>query len=270
MNDLTRKIGRRARAYASLGAEGLLAACGVRRPQIILILGHMRSGSTLLLHLLQTHPEVAALGERNSIYADGADLAQLVIATRRAQARPLRGVRYVADQVNHNKFTPVPNLLGRRRVRALFLLRAPAPALASLLELSRRFYRDSWTPLRAVDYYCERLAELERLGAPLSPQGGQAAFLSYEALTTRPQPLLADLSAFLGLAPPLRAEYVVQSYTGKRGDPGDRIRSGRILPAVQVEPSIEPSLLARATAAHERCCATLAALDLSKMVAGRI
>jgi hypothetical protein len=263
MNNVSRAVWRHARAYASWGAEGLIAACGVRRPRIVLILGHMRSGSTLLLHLLQTHPEVAALGERNRSYGDGADLAQLVIATRRAQARPLRRLCYVADQINHNQFTPVPGLLARPRVRVLFLLRAPAAALASLLELSRRFYRGSWTPARAVDYYCERLAGLERLAAPLSRRG-QAAFLSYEALTNRPQAVLADLSAFLGLAPQLHAEYPEQPYTGKRGDPGERIRTGRILPAAHVEADIDPALLACATAAHERCCAALAELELGR------
>ncbi|HUA89621.1 MAG TPA: sulfotransferase, partial [Steroidobacteraceae bacterium] len=50
-----------------LAERGLLLS-GVPRPQALLVLGHMRSGSTLLLHLLMTHPQIAAVGERNAVY----------------------------------------------------------------------------------------------------------------------------------------------------------------------------------------------------------
>jgi hypothetical protein len=56
----------------------------------LLLLGHMRSGSTLVLHLLLTNPQIAALGERNVRYALAADLARLALSARMAQGRPLR------------------------------------------------------------------------------------------------------------------------------------------------------------------------------------
>jgi hypothetical protein len=257
LSNIARRSMSRARNGASWAAEHVLATAGVNRPRIALILGHMRSGSTLLLHLLQSHPEVAALGERNRTYVHGSDFSRLVIDTRLAQQRPLRPLAYVADQINHNRFTPVAQLLTQRRVRVLFLLRRPSPTIASLLELSRRYYSDSWTPTRAVDYYCERLAGLERLAASLRRR--QAAFLTYETLTTQPEPLLQRLSAFLRLTPSLGTDYPQQRYTRASGDPGTRIRAGRVLPAEDLEADIEPALLARAAAAHEACHAALAA-----------
>src|SRR3984957_4837740 len=179
-----RKLRRHALGNACSLAEGGLATLGVARPQALLLLGHMRCGSTLLLHLLMTNPQVSAQGERNAVYASGADFARLALSTRLAHPSPLRRLRYVADQVNHNHATPGEQVLGRRRVRAVFLLRGSDAALASLLELSRVFYEGAWSPERALEYYIGRGARLQQLAGGFRP--GQAAFLTSHTLTPPP------------------------------------------------------------------------------------
>src|SRR5580658_860179 len=132
-----RRLGKRLIERATLAAETSLDAVGVSSPCALLLLGHMRSGSTLLLHLLMTNPEVSAMGERGAVYASRADLARLALATRWAHRSPFRHLGYVADQVNHNQLTPNLSLLKDPRVRVLFLLRRPELTLACILELYR-------------------------------------------------------------------------------------------------------------------------------------
>src|SRR6478735_5024629 len=142
-------------------AEAARSCVGVPRPEVVLVLGHMRSGSTLLLHILLSHPTIAGLGERNATYASSADLSRLVVATALARRQPFAPFRYVVDQINHSRFTPEFTVLNHPRVRLLFLVREPAGTIASLLELTRKHY-EPWPLERAVDYYVERLTTLAR------------------------------------------------------------------------------------------------------------
>lgn len=246
-------IKRRAIRRAFASADGCLELCGVRRPLVVLIMGHMRSGSTLLLHLLVTNPEVAALGERNNAYAARADLARLAITCRVALRAPLRPLRYVVDQVNHNKFTPNIQLLSDPRVRLIFLLRRPEASIASIVELARVFYGGNTSVAQAADYYVERLGALRKIAASLS-HARSAIFVRYETLTESPDATLATLSQFLALPGGFSSHYTPQIFTGRRGDPGPRIRSGRVLCA-PLPPigRLAAAELERATRAYVEC-----------------
>jgi hypothetical protein len=257
-----RRLGKRAIESAVMAAEASLRAVGVPSPSALLLLGHMRSGSTLLLHLLMTNPEVSALGERGAVYTSRADLARLAIAARLARRAPFRCLRYVADQVNHNQLTPNSRLLQDPRVRILFLLRRPQCTIASILELYRLHYRQSWSPCQAVDYYIERLGALTELGESLASPI-RAALISYEALMDLPQETLEALRLFLGLKEGFTQTYTTYSFTGKHGDPGPNIAAGRIIHKVPTAPvHLDASELQRATRAYDRCRNALARFAL--------
>ena len=234
----------RAVVQACAASEGCLRTIGVSRPKVLLLLGHMRSGSTLLLHLLLTNPEIASLGERNAVYASRKDFSHLAIAARLARRTPFGHMGYVADQVNHTRFTPVPALLADSRLRLVFLLRRPEASLGSLLELSRNYYRASWSVDRAVDYYATRLDELAALARSI-PSANRAAFVRYEELTESPETTLENLRRFLGLSQPSRRD----------------MRSSRLLSdaAIRVLPSPPARLCARnhrasiSSATRSRC-----------------
>jgi hypothetical protein len=245
-----------------VAAEACLQAVGVSSPSVLLILGHMRSGSTLLLHLLMTNPEVAALGERGAVYASSADLARAALAVRLARRSPFRRLRYVADQVNHNHLTPNSRLLQDPRVRVLFLLRRPEPSLASILELYRAHYQQSWSVSQAVDYYVERVAVLMELAQSL-PSPACAALIRYETLTDLPQETLEALRLFLGLQQGFMQTYATYSFTGKHGDPGPNIFAGRII-RQKPTPHIHLSRpdLERITKAYTQCSGVLARFGL--------
>jgi hypothetical protein len=257
-----RRLGQRAIESAAMAAEAGLQALGVPSPSALLLLGHMRSGSTLLLHLLMTNPEVSAFGERGAVYTSRADLARLAVAARIARRSPFRRLRYVADQVNHNQLTPNSRLLQDPRIRILFLLRRPELTIASILELYRAHYRQAWSPSQAVDYYIARLGALTELGEGLaSPRC--AALIPYETLTDLPQETLEALRLFLGLRQGFTQTYTTYSFTGKHGDPGPNIAAGRILhkaPTTQVH--LDVSELERAARAYDQCRSALARFSL--------
>jgi hypothetical protein len=223
-----RKLARAALGGTATLAEAGLEAVGIPRPAPLLVLGHMRSGSTLLLHLLMTNPEISAVGERGKVYACRADLARLHIAARLAQGLPVRHLRYVADQVNHDHLTPVGRLLREAETRVLFLLREPEATIASIVELYRRYHPLPWSVPRAVDYYVQRLETLARLGA--APLGRmRAALIRYEDLAARPLETLEALRQFLQLAGGFSRTYRIHRFTRTYGDPGPNIATGRIL-----------------------------------------
>lgn len=223
-----RKFARAAFGGAATLAEIGLEAVGIPSPAALLVLGHMRSGSTLLLHLLMTNPEISAVGERGKVYASRADLARLHIAARLAYGLPGRHLRYVADQVNHDHLTPDASLLQRAEIRVLFLLRKPEATIASIVDLYRRYHPLPWSVPRAVDYYAQRLETLARLGA--APPGRASAMLiRYEDLTAWPDETLETLRRFLQLAHGFSRTYRTHRFTRTHGDPGPNIATGRIL-----------------------------------------
>jgi hypothetical protein len=257
-----RWLGKRAIESAVIAAEAGLQAVGVPSPSALLLLGHMRSGSTLLLHLLMTNSEVSALGERGAVYASRADLARLAIASRVERRSPFRHLRYVADQVNHNYLTPNSSLLRDPRVRILFLLRRPELTIASILELYRSHYRQAWSPSQAVDYYVERLGALAELGESLA-NPICAALIPYEALTDLPQDTLEALRVFLGLRQGFTQTYSTHSFTGKYGDPGPNIAAGKIIHRARTAPErLSVSESERASRAYDQCRSALARFAL--------
>lgn len=252
------RLGNFARPLLGCGAtfaELCLASSGIPKPTVLLLLGHMRSGSTLMLHLLMTNSEVAAIGERNATYASRRDLARLAMTARLKHRAPLRRLRYVVDQVNHNKFTPNAQLLQQSRVRFLFLLRRPRPTIASILQLQRRYYPQVWSTARAIEYYVERLQFLTRLAGELR-DATRAAHIEYETLTAQPDQTLRALQAFLGLPQEFSKTYGIHAFTQTLGDPGPRIISGRILPdawSADVDLDASESELERAVQAYGEC-----------------
>ncbi len=162
-------------------ARRALRSFGVAPLPAVFIMGHMRSGSTLLLHILMTHPEIIGCGERNTPYRSSIDLDKLEIASRVARRAPFRPVRYAIDQINHDKFTPNADLLGDERLRCIFLIRKPKATIESIVNLSRTYY-EPWTVQRAVDYYSQRLQTLAEYATRLG-SGNEVLGLTYNDLT---------------------------------------------------------------------------------------
>ena len=235
-------------------ARRVLRAVRPQPSRAVFILGHMRCGSTLLLHILLTHPGIAACGERNAPYRSADDLDRLEIFARLSGRALFRPISFAADQINHDHVTPIQELLRSDRVRCIFLLREPEDTLRSILHLTRTFY-EPWSYQRAVDYYCRRL---ESLAGYAGDAGIRKEALTYNDLVMETPRVLRRLESFLNLDRPLREDYTIQPFTGQRGDPGSNIRLGRIVRNRVVEAVELPEKELRcARAAYENCIRAL-------------
>jgi hypothetical protein len=74
--------------------------------EYVFVLGHMRPGSSLLHHILVSHPDLLGCGERNVAYDSADDLHRLQLAARRHRRAYWRRYRYLVDQINHDRFVP--------------------------------------------------------------------------------------------------------------------------------------------------------------------
>ena len=192
----------------------------------MLILAHMRSGSTLLHHLLLSHPDTIGCGERNATYRGPGDLRRLAVDAYYRRRQLLRRRAFAVDQINHTRFLADPALLNLPDTRAIFLIRQPGPSLSSMVEVLGHHY--GTTLEQAVFHYRTRLSDLERLaGGMTSP--AHAFFLTYEALVDRTDEALAGLSRFLPLSPGLTSRYDTFRFTGSAGDPSPTIHTGQIV-----------------------------------------
>lgn len=191
----------------------------------LFVLGHMRSGSSLLHHLLISHPDLLGCGERNMPYHTAADLHHLTIAARYHRRAFFQPYRYIVDQINHNHFVPDTNLLNHPHIWKIFLIREPAAALSSMVRVLGKHY--GTTLDEALTHYLGRLERLSQYAQAIA-NPGRATFLTYDDLVNHIEPTLSSLQTFLQLEAPLSPHYQRFDFTGKRGDPSPHIQQGMV------------------------------------------
>ncbi|MDJ0842485.1 MAG: sulfotransferase domain-containing protein [Acidobacteriota bacterium] len=219
--------------------------CLLRRrpPTTIILAAHMRSGSTLLAHLLMSHPQILGAGERNKIYRTVEDFTDLALDIYR-ENRLIRGQpMYVMDQVNHTRFLPEPELLNRPEVKLVMLVRRPEPTVQSMVRTFQPIYGD-WPQDRAIAAYEERLQALIDYAEILNRDW---FFTTYDELVNDTNRVLEDLTRFLDLSTPLSEEYRTWPFTGRRGDPSPNIQAGKILRRQEEAEPLPPEIAARLT-----------------------
>jgi hypothetical protein len=195
----------------------------------LFVLSHMRSYSSLLCHILGSHPDIDGYCETHVKYRRSVDLIRLRHRVTRFTGAPLRG-RYVLDKVLHD-YPMAPSILQSRNTRAIILLRNPFDSVQSILNMGERYIDVGWyrDPERASRYYATRIAQLIGMAESMP---GRVAFLESEALLTETDAVLKRLSEFLELKAPLSRHYNVFAHTGQPGygDPSESILRGEVRP----------------------------------------
>lgn len=196
----------------------------------IFIIGHMRSGSSLLVQLLRHNEEIIGLGESHLIYNNSSKLGHLsckLLYYNGGFYNSIRKHKYALDKVLHNHYLPESqwSVLLRHNVRTIFIIRKPSDTIDSLrksLNLNTN---------EAKEYYVSRLAYIERLSFFLRNNGVKYHSLTYDQLTINPDYSLDKLTKYLCLNNPLVKEYKIQNTTGRIGfgDFSNNILSGSIL-----------------------------------------
>lgn len=249
----TRSEPRTARTLLRPLAIGAFRVVDRLRPashRYILILSHMRSGSTLLLHLLMTSPEISGCGERNTVYRNCNDLAMLALKSNLARPRK-HWATYSVDQINHTRFVQSIELLAHPSVYPIILLREPQAAIGSMVDVLGQYY--DFGVNDALEHYRERVSTLTHYAEFLRVHGRMMS-LTYDELLDNTRNSVLRLKDYLELDVELSEKYSAFDFTGKRGDPSSRILAGRVLTERTQRPDVvKPADLAELTAHFHSC-----------------
>ena len=233
----------------------------------IFILAHMRCGSTALSNILCSRPDISGYGEAHVCHDGPAALGRLAVnQMRRGGWRPQ--AHYLFDKILHSRHDcDVPTEFFE--ARAIFIVRRPEQAIASIVRLFTRLDRKEYeTASEAAQYYVERLAALEGMWHRFP--GFRRIGLTHEALLQDPDRALSAVSGRFGFSPPLENRYVSPP-ASRRGGGGDPLVSGRhtriesrLAHPIQKNPVLDlPADLASEAEERYRRLSTLFHLDSS-------
>lgn len=221
----------------------------------IFLLSHMRAYTSLVGHLLGSHPEIDGYYEMHLGYASPADL-ETQRQRYREHDRLKPGSRYLFDKLLHNDYALVPENLDAAPLVVLTSLRPPGPTLRSIVSLFARKpgcdpYAD---PAGAAAYYIERL---HTLAAFAERHVGRFHYFDAPLVLDDSARLLDTLGAWLQLGSPLAQHYGTFARTGipGAGDSSPAITSGRIVheAAGHADVELDSAVLRQAQTAYADC-----------------
>jgi hypothetical protein len=225
----------------------------------LFLLGHMRSYSSVLSHILGSHPQIDGYCETHTKYRTRLDLWRLHYRVRKLTGEPLRG-DYVFDKVLHD-YPLARSILDSSRTRGIVLVRRPRETVRSIIGMGLQYSPIAWHRDfgRVARYYQTLLAGLLRLAEALR---GRVVFLEAETLLSSTREVLDQLGVFLELQSPLQPEYRRFAHTGELGfgDPSEAISAGRVTltpSESQTAVSLPRPLVMRLQNAYDFWCAAI-------------
>jgi hypothetical protein len=225
----------------------------------LFLLGHMRSYSSVLSHILGSHPQIDGYCETHTKYRTRLDLWRLHHRVRKLTAEPLNG-DYVFDKILH-EYPLARSILDSSRTRGIVLVRRPCETVRSIIEMGLNYSPIAWHRdfERVARYYETRLAGLLQLAEALR---GRVVFLEAETLLSSTREVLDQLGVFLELRSPLQPEYRRFAHTGEVGfgDPSEAISAGRVtIPSrgSRTAVSLPRPLVTRVQNAYDFWCAAI-------------
>ncbi|MEQ8755920.1 MAG: sulfotransferase family protein [Coleofasciculus sp. G1-WW12-02] len=240
------------------------AIVGRSKPyRILFILSHMRSGSSLLTHILNSNPDIIGYGETHIQYTSEADFKRLMLKVywQAQEFRKIQDIKslsmyqtYILDKVLHNNKFLDDNFLVSENVYSLFLLREPKRSLASIAELKPHLNQE-----QVLDYYVQRLSRLEDY-AKLINSKKRSLFITHAQLLKHTDLVFEALKIFLDTKQGFSEDYQILKTTGMRdvGDYKGNIKIGRIVRTQRkLETQVAPDLEEKGMRSFEECCATL-------------
>ncbi|MCH2034036.1 MAG: sulfotransferase [Tenacibaculum sp.] len=189
------------------------------------IMGHMRSGSSLLEHILSSNSSIIGSGEQARIYESSYDFQKSEFFARVNNKTFLSNFPYFTDQVLHHHLTPNLDFLKNTNGKYLFLIRDPHETLSSMKKL-KKAYNGVSEYFDYVTYYQDRIKYLINFSKKL--ESHQQIFVTYEDIVTNTDETLVRLSEFLKLKEPLTPFYKLKKTTGILGDRSENIKKQSI------------------------------------------
>jgi hypothetical protein len=235
----------------------------------IFLLSHIRGYTTLLSHILGSHPEISGYAETWISYRTSLDLLKFRCAVcSHGNYKP--NCTYFLDKILHNRLQISRSMLNRTGIHYIFMIRRPVPTIKSMVAFHRKYIEEGGaiagctlpaTVEDAVLHYTNRMSFLADTGARLRRLSKRALVIRAEDLISYPRSVLCELQTFLHLTSPLDEHYSMFDHTGEWNfsDTSDFIRKGKIereRPA-HAEISIPGNLSDKANHEYERCLAAL-------------
>jgi hypothetical protein len=195
------------------------------------VLGHMRSYSTVLCHVLNSNPAIDGYVELHRSYRSPRHLLDLHVEVERSLGHPPTG-RYLLDKILDNRHEISPSIIRRDDVFVVFSIREPMASVRSTVAMAREHLQESdWRrdATRVAEYYASRLDRLVELAS--LKDDGRSIFFEADRLLDDTPTVLQRLGTFLELDTPLTEEYETLELTGRPvlGDPSPVIKTGRIV-----------------------------------------
>jgi len=178
----------------------------------IFILSHMRGYTSLLSHILGSHPEISGYFELHQSYRNSLDLILMRVRVADGLNYQIRG-QYILDKILHQDCILSPNILHRDDLYTIFVLRKPEPTLKSL----KAHENSKDEPYNALKYYLERLDYLKNL----SNVPRNRIYLDGESLLENTNSTLEFIRSCFQLKEEISSSYSIFKFTGKRGGYGD-------------------------------------------------
>jgi hypothetical protein len=226
--------------------------------KMLFVLGHMRAGSSLLTHILCSHPNVIGYGETQNVYCTPEDFGATALKVYRKTGQRPDHTSYLLDKVLHEWKIARSGILGLPSVRIVFILRKPEEALSSLIQ-SLDYIQE---PEQAVDHYEAQLQWVREVARSTDSQ--RWTYVTYAELTQNTEAVFNRLERKLNLTTPLSERYETTRHTGEAGtgDIGPHIAAGRIKRNIkrQMDERMRPYLRS-ASREFRRCLQTLERLS---------
>ena len=188
----------------------------------------MRASTSLIGHILGSHPAINGYFEMHISYDDASALDKQLDVFQENETLK-RNSHYLFDKLLHNDYQLRPERLCFDDIKILVALREPEATIKSIINLfalkeTEELYA---SPVEATKYYIERL---EWLADFCRTSGQDYYYFDAGLLQSAPDVLLPAISDWLGLDTPLSERYKIFSQTGKarKGDSSKLIHSGKI------------------------------------------
>ena len=188
----------------------------------LFILSHMRGYTSLMSHILGSHPEISGYFELQQSYQTPFDLFLMRVRVANGLNYQVRG-SFLLDKILHSRWFLSSNILQREDVFTIFTIRKPESSLKSLMGMKKKL----GFPSDVLAYYMERLKSLQNI----SKIPRHRIYVDGESLVENPIPVLEFIQSFLQLDESISPSYSTFRFTGEGGfgDRSEFIRQGEIV-----------------------------------------
>lgn len=222
--------------------------------KVLWVLGHMRAGTSLFAHILNTHPDIIGFGETHIQYRSEEDLKKLAYKVYHRLRCANMSHKYVFDKILHNNKIIDEKLIEAPQIDIIFLIREPEETILSTIKL-----KPHWDREQAINYYINRLEKLEETARRINNKE-RCFVMTYEQLIWHTEPTFASMKEFLKVQHPFSEKYEILETTGQEGigDQSVNIKTGEIVrKEKKSDPKIDPKLLEKGIKAYNQCYETL-------------